>query len=112
MTTVMTMAFVWSRLALAALLAAGAACAPAEACPDGTGGDDGNAPQLACCDGASIVFLDLSTDGFDDAIVAEPPSVAIAPRIAITIDTAPAHHAPATARDVLVVAPKTSPPQT
>jgi hypothetical protein len=112
MITVRDMAFVWSRLALAALLAAGAACAPAEACPDGTGGDGANSPQLACCDGASIVLLDVANDCFDDAIVAEAPSVALAPRTAITMSTALAHTAPAVTRDVLVVAPKTSPPQT
>jgi hypothetical protein len=111
MITVMPMAFVWSRLALAALLAAGAACAPAEACP-GTAGDDADAPQLACCDKGQAVLLDLGTGGFGDAILAETPSVASTPRIAITITPPAAHHAPAITRDVLVVAPKTSPPQT
>jgi len=111
MITVRDMAFVWSRLALAALLAAGAACAPAEACP-GAPGDDGDAPQLACCDDGQVVLLDLGSDGFGDAILAEAPSVASAPRLAITITLPAAHHAPAIARDVLVVAPKTSPPQT
>ena len=111
MITVMPMAFVWSRLALAALLAAGAACAPADQCP-GAAGDDADAPQLACCDDGQVVLFDVSTDGFGDAILAEAPSVASAPRLLVTIEPPAAHYAPAIARDVLVVAPKTSPPQT
>jgi hypothetical protein len=117
MTTVMPMAFVWSRLALAALLAAGAACAPADACPDGTAnrtaGDDGaSAPRLACCDNAQLVLLDVADDVLGGALIPVAPSVASAPRLAFTIEPPAAHHAPAIARDVLVVAPKTSPPQT
>ena len=104
------MVFVWSRLALAALLAAGAACAPTEACPErGPCNDDGDAPRLVCSEGASFV---LCGNGLDEATVAEAPSVAAVPRVAISVEVHGAHDAPARTADVLDVAPKTSPPRT
>ena len=111
------MAFLWSRLALAAVLAAGAACAPAEACPDDSSSscDECGAPQLACADGVAVVFLRSGRDGrygLGDTIIADAPAVAHVPRVAITIEHQGAHAAPAATSDVLVVAPKTSPPQT
>jgi hypothetical protein len=107
------MAFVWSRLALAAVLAAGAACAPAEACPE-------QAARSACsqneCDGPRLVCSDarfvLFGDGLDDAVGSDESSVAGMPRIAIVVGDEDGYEPPALRGDVLVVAPKTSPPQT
>lgn len=114
------MAFVWSRLALAAVLAAGAACAPAEACPDPASaspcdqGDGTEAPRLVCCEGTAFVLFSDGTgsDAFDAAVAASAPSVASPPRIAAALANVPRHDAPPALADVLVVAPKTSPPRT
>jgi hypothetical protein len=117
------MAFVWSRLALAAVLAAGAACAPAEACPEalrlaslaqgerGAGADCCDAPRLVCSEGASYVLFD-GCDGFGSATVSDAPRVAHVPRHAIGPGDLHVPAAPLARADVLVVAPKTSPPQT
>lgn len=114
MTTVQRMAFVWSRLALAAVLAAGAACAPTQACPEaslaqGERGQPCDAPRLVCSEGASFVVFG---DSNDDAIAAVAPAVAETPRVAVTVAVETAPPSPARRDDVLVVAPKTSPPRT
>lgn len=120
-TTVQRMAFVWSRLALAAVLAAGAACAPAEACPEASASrcdqtDCGDAPRLVCSEGTGFVLFSDGTcgdrDGLDAAIVSDAASAALSPRIAVDITITARNDAPPAIGDVLVVAPKTSPPQT
>ena len=107
------MAFVWSRLALAAVLAAGAACAPAEAGPAKTAtpcnADECDGPRLVCSEGASFVVFG---DGLDDAIADDAAGVAAMPRLAVAITGERGYEAPAARGDVLVVAPKTSPPRT
>lgn len=108
----MRMAFVWSRLALAAVLAAGAACAPAETCPEQaktTACHECDGPRLVCSDSAAFVLFD---DGLDDAIACSEASAAEVPRIALLVEAGGAHEAPAIRGDVLLVAPKTSPPRT
>ena len=112
MTTVQRMAFVWSRLALAAVLAAGAACAPAQACPEPTAAPEAcecDAPRLVCAEGASFVVF---ADGQDDALAASAPRVAPSPRLALAVADEPVPTPPPARGDVLVVAPKTSPPRT
>lgn len=115
MTTVQRMAFVWSRLALAAVLAAGAACAPAETCPElaksPACGDECDGPRLICSEGAAFVlFGDELDDG--SAVLRDEAGVAHVPRIAVLVDDDGAHEAPVARGDVLLVAPKTSPPRT
>lgn len=116
-TTVQRMAFVWSRLALAAVLAAGAACAPAETCPElaktpaRCDGTDCDGPKLVCSETASFV---LFGDRLDDrsATFRDEAGVAHVPRIAVLVDDDGAYEAPVARGDVLLVAPKTSPPRT
>lgn len=105
------MAFVWSRLALAAVLAVGgaspAAASAAVRCDE--------APRLACstpCPSLCIV-ADLDDDGRDDLpLVATTQIDTAAPRTSARdiLPPAPAA-APTPAGDVLDVAPKTSPPR-
>lgn len=108
------MAFVWSRLALAAVLAAGAAT-PALAAPVARGRCD-DAPSLACAVEVPTIVVDLGSDSDSDR-AGDPPVVAVeAPRLGgvapAAIDVLPA--APDTGagpvRDILTLAPKTSPP--
>jgi len=116
-TTVQRMAFVWSRLALAAVLAAGAACAPAETRPELAKSPapcdrtDCDGPSLVCSESAAFVlFGDELDDG--NAVLSETAGVAHVPRIAVLVDDDGAHEAPVARGDVLLVAPKTSPPRT
>lgn len=112
------MAFVWSRLALAAVLAAGAACAPAETCPEQASAApcserDCDEPRLVCSEGTTFVLFDgYRRDGFSGAILSDESRVASAPRIGIDVADQHVPAAPPVRADVLVVAPKTSPPQT
>ncbi len=107
-TTLSPMAFVWSRLALAALLAAGAACAQAQdeaqrSCDE---------PRLACTDEAPILVTGCRNDVFDEPVVATAsPTVARLPRHGIDLTPPIALDANAATRAVLDVAPKTSPPR-
>jgi hypothetical protein len=108
-TTVFPMAFVWSRLALAALLAAGAACAQAQ--DDARCQRSCDEPRLACTDEAPLLVTGCRDDAFDDPVIATAsPSVARLPRTAIDLTPPIALDANAATRDVLDVAPKTSPP--
>jgi hypothetical protein len=115
--TVQRMAFVWSRLALAAVLAAGAACAPAETCPElaktpaQCDGTECDGPKLVCSESAAFV---LFGDGLDDgsSIPCSEAGAANVPRIAVLVDDDGAYEAPVARGDVLLVAPKTSPPRT
>lgn len=128
MTTVSSMAFVWSRLALAAVLAAGAACAPGVASAAAASAD---APRLACC--AELPTVLASTCASMGAAPAGPGAVepgattgdgrdhdpalvgddlASAPGRPFELMTRASASAAAPGGDVLAVAPKTSPPRT
>ncbi len=110
MTTVSLMAFVWSRLALAAVLAAGAACAQASACPDAA--TCAEAPRLACAAELPTINADLGDRTIDGpVIVTAGPRVALPPRTVIDLALPSAAAAPTRGGDVLAVAPKTSPPR-
>ncbi len=108
------MAFVWSRLALAAVLAVGGA-SPAVA---STAARCDEAPRLACstpCPSLCIV-ADLpgdADDGACDQPLVAPAAIDTAASRASASDVLPPAPiaAPARVRDVLEIAPKTSPPR-
>ncbi len=107
--TLKEMAFGCLSFALAAFLAASAACSPNPASPAlGGGPDDG--PHLACADPSHAPLLALDNDD-DDPLgrIAESPRTKASPPVAIDVDTRPVTAVVASI-DVLAVAPKTSPP--
>ena len=113
---VVPMAFVWSRLALAAILAVGGATAAAAGPASPAGCDE--APRLACasvCPSACTIIADRlgDDDGADDPLIAVAPvAVEPPPRAAWDVLPVAPPAAPILAGDVLALAPKTSPPRT
>ncbi len=109
MATVRAMAFLWSRLALAALLASVAAAAGASA-PRET--NDLETPQLACAPReapiAALAIDELPEFAALVAVAADP----FARPEALTGSPLPLTERAAVAVDVLPFAPKTSPPVT
>lgn len=110
------MAFVWSRLALAAVLAVGgaasAAAASTSACPGPCGQRCDDAPRLDCAAESPTLFVDLGDLAVDAPVIAPatfelppPPRVTV---LVLAVEPAPA---PIADHDVLAVAPKTSPPR-
>jgi hypothetical protein len=106
------MAFVWSRLALAAVLAvSGAAATAAAACPQGRTCCD-EAPRLACATELPTLVVNLGDRALDTPLVATAsPVLVVTPRTAVgLVPVAPAAM-PRVDLDVLLRAPKTSPPR-
>jgi len=117
MATLCPMAFVWSRLALAAVLAAsGAAATTAAACPDGTTCPEGRpcdeAPQLACATELPTLVVNLGDRALDTPLVATASLVlGVTPRTAVDLVPVAPVAMPRVDQDVLLRAPKTSPPR-
>lgn len=112
------MAFVWSRLALAAVLAVGGATATAAASTARTrcATSCDEAPRLACATECPTVVIDLGGrlgDTADDPPIVAPTATGLEARVQPALALAPTDPvaAPAADRDVLAVAPKTSPPR-
>lgn len=107
------MAFVWSRLALAAVLAVGGATQAAASAPCGTPcGPCDEAPRLDCATAeCPTIFADFGDPDRDPPLVA-PVATALptTPRSPADVGAA-APAMPTVEQDVLAVAPKTSPPR-